>query len=74
MAYKMGISVSSMKKIINGQENFSPNNLDFYLNNNHLHLWEFILQAVPLNHLPEKIQKKVDICKNLSEKIEKNKE
>ena len=73
IAVSMETTPEHVKNIINKKEYFTPEDINTYLKFSGLHFWEFALASIPLNHLPEKIKKRVIICKEISDHLKKKK-
>ena len=73
IAEAMDTTVPRIKNINKNKETFIPQDINTYVKSSDIHFWEFIIEAVPLNHLSEKARNRVLVCKELSEKIKKNK-
>jgi plasmid maintenance system antidote protein VapI len=69
----MGTTISHVEKVINKKEQFTPEEINKYINSSELQFWEFALAAIPLNHLSEKTRNRVLLCKQLSDHIKKKK-
>jgi hypothetical protein len=71
VAASMNTTVSHIVNVINKKELFTPEDIDAYINSSGLHCWEFMIKAIPLNHLPEKTKKKLLLCKEISDHLNK---
>ncbi len=67
----LNTSVSHIKDIIDKKTTLKPKNLNYYLKNKDIRFWEFITKVVPENHLTPKLKKKLLICKELSDHLNK---
>ena len=76
IAKAMNTSLKEIKKIKKLQTAFSPDNIRFYLESEDIPLTQFLWEAVPLEHLPERVKENVILCQQLkkhkSKKSEKN--
>jgi hypothetical protein len=73
IAASMDTTLEHVEKVISKKEQFTPEDINTYLKTSELHFWEFILEAVPLNHLTEKIKKRILLCKEMSDHLKKKK-
>ena len=73
IAKSMDTSPSHIQNVINKKENLRSNDINAYLKNNNIHLWQFAIKAIKIEHLSPKAKKKVLLCKELSEHIKKKK-
>ena len=71
IAKYMSTSSTHIQKIINKEAHLTSENLNYYLKNQNIKLWEFVLKAVPINHLTPKSREKILICKKLSDHVKK---
>jgi len=71
IAASMNTTVSHVEKVVNKKEQFTPEDINAYLKSSELHFWEFILKAVPLSHITEKIKKRILLCKEMSDHLKK---
>jgi phospholipid N-methyltransferase len=62
-----------IEKILQNKDSFDKSNIDFYIESHNLQIWEFILEVIPLNHLPPKIKSKMLFCKKLQNRINRKK-
>lgn len=74
IAGAMGVPPRTVKKIIKYQARFAPENIAFYLKFANISITEFLWEAIPLDHLPEKVKNNVLLCKQLSKYIHKKSE
>ena len=73
IATSMSTTVSHVEKVISKKEQFTPEDVNEYIKFSNIHLWEFTLKAIPLNHLTEKIKKRILLCKEVSDHLKKKK-
>lgn len=73
IAASMNTTTSHIENILDKKDIFKPEDIDAYIKSSGLHFWEFLLKAIPLNHLPEKTRNKVLICKQISDHLNKKK-
>lgn len=71
IAKAMGTTVSHIKAVMKNKEPLTPTNVNTYISSIDLHFWEFVLEAIPIKHLPGKVKKKVLLCKQISDYIKK---
>ena len=68
----MNTTVSHVEKVISKREQFTPEDINEHIKSSKLHLWEFTLLAIPLNHLTEKTKNRILLCKEISDHLKKN--
>lgn len=73
IASLMDVSPYYIENVVNNKSSLSSEHIGTYLNKTNTHFWEFAINAIGIEKLPEKIKKKVLICKQISEHIEKKK-
>ncbi len=71
IAKDLNTSVSHIQDIINKKTTLKPKDLNSYLKNKNIRFWEFITKVVPKSHLTPKLKKKLLICKELSDHLNK---
>ena len=71
IAASMETTVSHIEKVISKKELFTPEDIDAYIKFSGLYFWEFILEAIPFNHLSKKTKSRVLLCKEISDHLKK---
>jgi len=69
----LGTSKSHIRQIQKKKEALSPENFQILLKNLNMRFFEFAVEAINLDHLPEESRKKILLCKELSDHIKKKK-
>jgi len=67
----MNTTISHIEKVISKKEQFTSKDVNTYINSSELHFWEFVIEAIPLNHLSEKTKNRVLLCKEISDHLKK---
>jgi hypothetical protein len=73
IAAAMDTTVDHIEKVVKKKEPFTAEDFTAYLESSKLHFWEFAIEAIPLNHLPEKARRRVLLCKEISIHLKKKK-
>ncbi len=71
IATSMNTTISHVEKVIDKKEQFTPEDINAHIESSKLHLWEFTLLAIPLNHLTEKTKNRILLCKEISDHLKK---
>ena len=71
IAEAMSTTPNHIQEIINKKTKLTLENLNKYLKNKDIKLWELALEAVPQNHLSPQTRKKIQICKELNDRVKK---
>jgi hypothetical protein len=73
VAKATGTTSQHIQEILNEKSFFKEKQIDFYMKQIDIPLWEFLYEAVPMEHLPKKIKNKIKLCKEISEVLKKRK-
>ena len=71
IANAFGTNPEFIKKVLKKKDTLTSEQLDIYLKKENKHFWEFAIEAIPSQHLPEKVNKNILLCRDLSENIKK---
>ena len=71
IAESMGTDPNYIKNAIKGKKIITIEQINHYTHHKGIHFWEFVLDAIPLNHLSEKTKNRILLCKELSDHIKK---
>ena len=71
IAESMSTSPEFIQFVIEGKFSLTPDHVNNYTKKKNIRFWEFAIKAIPMSHLSEKARKKVQLCKELSECLEK---
>jgi len=71
IAEAMSTTPTHIQEIINKKTKFTSEDLNEYLKNKNIKFWEFALEAIPQNHLSPQAKKKIQICKELNNRLKK---
>ena len=74
LSESMDISVKKINDILNHQASLNRKQLDQFIKEHHIKMWDFIEEIIPSENIPENIKKKLEICKILSKKAKEEKE
>ncbi len=72
LAKAMSLSSTHIQEIIDKKTILTVDNIYSYLKHQNQKFWEFAFEAIPMDHLSPKSRKKLQICKELSDHIKKN--
>ena len=67
----MSSSPEFIQFVIEKKLRLTPKHINAYLKNQDIAFWEFAMEAIHENHLPESIMKKIQLCKQISDHLEK---
>ena len=73
LSQSMGISVEEINSILNNKSSLNRDQLDKFVKENHIKMWEFIEEIIPPQHIPEAVKKKLEICKMLAKILKEEK-
>lgn len=73
IAKAMSTSPEFIQFVIEGKLPLTSDHVNNLTHNMNIRFWQLADDAIPDNHLPPKVLKKVKICKEISEHIEKSK-
>ncbi len=71
IAKAMSVTPIYIQEIIDKKSILQVENVNSYLKNQDIKFWEFVLEAIPMDHISSKTKKKIQICKELSEHLNK---
>lgn len=71
ISISLGTSSQHIEDIKNKKAILEAKHINLYLKSNNIVFWEFIYEAVVLDHLPKKIRNKILLCKQIAEHIKK---
>lgn len=71
IAESMSTTLTHIQEVINKKAKLTSKDLDKYLKNKNIKFWEFALEAVPQSHLSPQTRKKIQICKELNDRVKK---
>lgn len=74
LAKEMSSTIEHIEDVLNEKSNFTAEDIDNYSKNNNMKFWEFAIEVLGLDNLPEKSKNKVMLCKELDEIIKKKKD
>ena len=69
----MGTSPEFIDFVVHEKLKLTSDHINTYLKNTNTHFWEFAVEAIPMEHLPEKARNRVNLCKDITGHIEKSK-
>lgn len=67
----MSSSPEFVQFVIEKKLRLTSDHINNYLKKADLKFWEFAIEAIPMNHLPNKSRKKILLCKEISDHIDK---
>ena len=73
IAKSMSTTPDHIQNIIDYKSTLQIENIDNYLQNKNVKFWQFASETIPVEHLSPKIRNKIQLCRELSEYIEKKK-
>ena len=73
IAKSMSTSPEFIQFVIDKKLQLTSKHIDSYLKNANILFWRFAMEAIPMGHLPKKAKKRVMLCKEINDHIEKNK-
>jgi len=73
IAQAMGTSPKHIQNIIDKKALLEKENIDIYLKNTNIQFWQFALEHIQMKHLPEKVKKRIFLCKKIYDKIKNKK-
>ena len=73
IARAMATTTDHIQNVINKKEPLQSEDVESYLKNSHFKFWEFVLEAIPLEHLPKKARSRIKLCKEINDYIKKKK-
>lgn len=71
IATNMSTSPEFIQFVIEEKLKLTPKHINAYLKNQKIAFWKFTIEAIPENHLPKSIVKKIQLCKQISEHLKK---
>lgn len=71
IAKAMSTSITHIQEVINKKDTLKSEDINVYLKNQKIRFWEFVKEAIPDDHLPPSLKKKLKICKELSDHLKK---
>ena len=72
IAIAMSTSPEFIQFVIEEKLPLTSDHINNYTKNKHIRFWELAIEAIPEDHLPPKVAKKIQICKELSDHIKKS--
>ena len=73
IATSMSTSPEFIQFVIEEKLKFTTEHINTYLKNKDIKFWEFAIEAIPIDHIPEKSRKKMMIYKQMADLIKKKK-
>ena len=73
IADAMSTSPEFIQFVIDEKLLLTTEHINAYTDYKDIRFWEFAIEAIPMDHLPPKARKKVQICKELTDHIKNHK-
>lgn len=73
IADSMSTSSESIQLVIKRKSSLKQEHIDAYIKKQNLKFWEFALEAISMEHLSPLARKRIQICKELSDRIKNKK-
>jgi len=67
----MGTTPDHIKNVLKSKASFETPDINHCVKFLNIHFWEFVLAAIPLEHLSEKAKSKILFCKEVSDQMKK---
>lgn len=71
IAISMSSSPEFIQFVIEQKLRLTPKHINAYLKNQNIAFWELATEAISETHLPSSINKKIQLCKQISDHIKK---
>lgn len=70
---KMLTTPEHIQEIINKKSTLKSEHIHNLLQNSNLRFWQFVSEAILMEHLTQKTREKIQICKKLTDRLKKKK-